>query len=37
MSLTIMDTPTKPFEKCALHIVGSLNVTTNGNKNILTF
>jgi len=35
--LTIMDTPTRPFEKCALNIVGPLTVTTNGNKYILTF
>jgi len=37
MPLTITDTPTRPFEKCALDIVGPLTVTTNGNKYILTF
>ncbi|KAM0724355.1 Retrovirus-related Pol polyprotein from transposon 17.6 [Formica fusca] len=35
--LIITDTPTKPFEKCALDIVGPLTVTTNGNKYLLTF
>lgn len=35
--LVITDTPTKPFEKCALDIVGPLTVTTNGNKYLLTF
>ncbi|KAL6421450.1 hypothetical protein ACFW04_013905 [Cataglyphis niger] len=35
--LIITDTPTKQFEKCALDIVGSLTVTTNGNKYLLTF
>jgi len=37
MSLTITDTPTKSFEKCALDIVELLTVTTNGNKYIPTF
>jgi len=37
MPLTITDTLTRPFEKCALDIVGHLTVTTNGNKYILTF
>jgi len=37
MPLTITDTPTRPFEKCALDIVRPLTVTTNGNKYILTF
>jgi len=37
MPLTITDTLTRPFEKCALDIVGLLTVTTNGNKYILTF
>lgn len=32
-----MDTPNKPFEKCALDIVGPLTITTNGNKYLLTF
>jgi len=36
MLLTITDIPTRPFEKCALDIVGPLTVTTNGNKYILT-
>ncbi|KAL6420796.1 hypothetical protein ACFW04_013771 [Cataglyphis niger] len=35
--LIITDTPTKPFEKSALDIVGPLTVTTNGNKYLLTF
>ncbi|KAL6421609.1 hypothetical protein ACFW04_014495 [Cataglyphis niger] len=35
--LIITDTPTKPFEKCALDIVAPLTVTTNGNKYLLTF
>ena len=35
--LIITDTPTKPFEKCALDIVGPLTETTNGNKYLLTF
>jgi len=30
MPSTITSTPTKPFEKCALDIVGLLTVTTNG-------
>jgi len=37
MPLIITDTPTRPFEKCALDIVGPLTVTTNGNKYVLTF
>jgi len=37
MPLTITDTPTRLFEKCALDIVGLLTVTTNGHKYILTF
>jgi len=32
MPLIITDTPTRPFEKCALDIVGPLIVITNGNK-----
>src|SRR5436190_9412409 len=35
--LIITDTPTKPFEICALDIVGPLTITTNGNKYLLTF
>ena len=35
--LVITDTPSKPFEKCALDIVGPLTITTNGNKYLLTF
>lgn len=35
--LIITDTPTKPFEKCALDIVGPLTVTNNGNKYLLSF
>jgi len=35
MRLAITDTPTRPFEKCALDIVGPLTVT-NGNKYVLT-
>jgi len=30
--LIITDTPSKPFEKCALDIVGPLIITKNGNK-----
>ena len=37
MPLVITDTPTKPFEKCALDIVGPLTITTSGNKYLLTF
>ena len=37
MPLIITDTPTKPFEKCALDIVGPLTITTTGNKYVLTF
>jgi len=35
--LIITDTSSKPFEKCALDIVGPLTITTNGNKYLLTF
>jgi len=35
--LKITDTPDKPFEKCALDIVGPLTITSTGNKYILTF
>jgi len=35
--LVITDTPSRPFEKCALDILGPLTVTTNGNKYLLTF
>ncbi|KAL6427160.1 hypothetical protein ACFW04_008661 [Cataglyphis niger] len=35
--LIITNTPTKPFEKCALDIVGPLTIITNGNKYLLTF
>ncbi|KAL0130248.1 hypothetical protein PUN28_002086 [Cardiocondyla obscurior] len=35
--MVITDTPEKPFEKCALDIVGPLTVTNAGNKYILTF
>jgi len=35
--LVITDTPSKPFEKCALDIVGPLTITNNGNKYLLTF
>jgi len=35
--LIITDTPSKPFEKCALDIVGPLTITKNGNKYLLTF
>ncbi|KMQ82224.1 enzymatic polyprotein endonuclease reverse, partial [Lasius niger] len=37
MPLIITDTPNKPFEKCALDIVGPLTITTKGNKYLLTF
>ena len=37
MPLVITDTPEKPFEKCALDIVGPLTVTESGNKYVLTF
>ncbi|KAL0130261.1 hypothetical protein PUN28_002097 [Cardiocondyla obscurior] len=37
MPLIITDTPGKPFEKCALDIVGPLPITTAGNKYVLTF
>jgi len=32
ISLKITNTPDKPFEKCALDIVGSLTITSTGNK-----
>ena len=35
--MIITDTPSKPFEKCALDIVGPLTITLTGNKYILTF
>ena len=35
--LVITDTPSKPFEKCALDILRPLTVTNNGNKYLLTF
>ncbi|KAM0729433.1 Retrovirus-related Pol polyprotein from transposon 297 [Formica fusca] len=35
--LIITDTADKPFEKCALDIVGPVTITNNGNKYILTF
>jgi len=35
--LIITETSSKPFEKCALDIVGSLNITASGNKYLLTF
>jgi len=37
MPLVITETLNKPFEKCALDIVGPLNITTSGNKYLLTF
>lgn len=37
MFLVITDTPKKPFEKCALDIVGPLPITNAGNKYLLTF
>lgn len=37
MLLVITDTTKKPFEKCALDIVGLLTVTTSENKYALTF
>ena len=37
MPMVLTDTPKKPFEKCALDIVGPLTITTSGNKYILTF
>ncbi|XP_011699787.1 PREDICTED: uncharacterized protein LOC105457055 [Wasmannia auropunctata] len=37
MPLVVTDTATKPFEKCALDIVGPLTITENGNKYLLTF
>jgi len=33
----ITDTPSTSFEKCALDILDSLTVTTNGNRYLLTF
>lgn len=35
--LIITDTPDKPFQKCALDIVGPLTITNAGNKYLLTF
>ena len=35
--MVISDTPTRPFEKGALDIVGPLTITKLGNKYILTF
>lgn len=35
--MEITDTPSYPFEKCSLDIVGPLTETTNRNKYILTF
>jgi len=35
--MIITDIPDRPFEKCALDIVGSLTVTLTGNKYVLTF
>jgi len=35
--LIITDTPNKPFEKCALDIVGPMTITNQNNKYILTF
>lgn len=35
--MVIIDTSNKPFEKCALDIMGSLTVTIRGNKYVLTF
>jgi hypothetical protein len=37
MPMVITDTPERPFEKCALDIVGPLTITNQGNKYILTF
>jgi len=37
MPLIITETSSKPFEKCALDVVGPLTVTTLGNKYLLTF
>jgi len=37
MSLVITETSNKPFEKCALDVVGSLSITISGNKYVLTF
>jgi len=37
MPLIITETSNKPFEKCVLDIVGLLNITTCGNKYLLTF
>jgi len=37
MPLIITVTSNKPFEKCALNIVGPLSVTTLGNKCLPTF
>ena len=35
--LVITDTPSRPFEKCALDIVGPLTITNNENRYLLTF
>lgn len=35
--MVITDTPSQPFEKCALDIVGPLTITDKGNKYVLTF
>jgi len=37
MPLVITETLNKPFEKCALDIVGPLSITTSGNNYLLTF
>lgn len=37
MPLIITDTPNKPFEKCALDIVGPLSISHNRNKYLVTF
>jgi len=37
MPLILTDTSGKPFQKCALDIVGPLNITTSGNKYLLAF
>ena len=35
--LIVTDTPSRPFEKCALDIVGPLTITKNDNRYLLTF
>ncbi|XP_036149094.1 uncharacterized protein LOC118647760 [Monomorium pharaonis] len=35
--LVVTDTPSRPFEKCALDIVGPLTLTKNDNRYLLTF